>query len=116
MQLVVWLEVRLEVWWGCGWCGEKGGGGLNQFICLLRCCGLSFFLVMFLEGLPVLISASCYMGIESLKIFSFEDKLVLWEILGRHQAYNTSSKRWSLCLNEKLRIVLQRNNYMLKVH
>ena len=30
---------------------RRGGGrGLNQFICLLRCCGLSFFLVMFLEG------------------------------------------------------------------
>ena len=27
MQLVVWLQVRLEVWCGCGWCGEKGGGG-----------------------------------------------------------------------------------------
>ena len=35
------------------------------------------------------------------------------EILGRHQAYNTSSKRCSLCLNEKLKIALHRNNNML---
>ena len=38
---------------------------------------------------------------------------ITWEILGRHQAYNTSSKRCSLCLNEKLKIVLQRDNNML---
>ena len=36
-----------------------------------------------------------------------------WEILGRHQAYSTSSKRCSLCLNEKLKIVLHRDNNML---
>ena len=35
------------------------------------------------------------------------------EILGRHQAYNTSSKRFSLCINEKLEIALDRNNNML---
>ena len=35
------------------------------------------------------------------------------EILGRHQTYNTSSKRCSLCLNEKLKIVLHRNSNML---
>ena len=29
---------------------------------------------------------------------------ITWEILGRQQAYNTSSKRCSLCLNEKLKI------------
>ena len=38
---------------------------------------------------------------------------ITWEILGRHQAYNRSSKRCSLCLNEKLRIVLYRDNNML---
>ena len=38
---------------------------------------------------------------------------IKWEILGRHQAYNTSSKRCSLCLNEKLKIVLHRDNNML---
>ena len=38
---------------------------------------------------------------------------ITWEILGRHQAYNTSSKRCSLCLNEKLKIPLQRNNNKL---
>ena len=38
---------------------------------------------------------------------------ITWEILGRHQAYNTSSKRCSLCLNEKLKIVLHRDNNML---
>ena len=36
-----------------------------------------------------------------------------WEILGRHQAYNTSSKRCSLCLNEKLKIALHRDNNLL---
>ena len=38
-----------------------------------------------------------------------------WEILGRHQAYNTSrsSNRCLLCLNEKLKIALHRNNNML---
>ena len=39
---------------------------------------------------------------------------ITWEILGRHQAYNTSSKRCSLCLNEKLKIALHRDNNMLK--
>ena len=38
---------------------------------------------------------------------------ITWDILGRHQAYNTSSKRCSLCLNEKLKIVLHRDNNML---
>ena len=38
---------------------------------------------------------------------------ITWEILGRHQSYNTSSKRSSLCLSEKLQIALHRNNYML---
>ena len=38
---------------------------------------------------------------------------ITWEILGRHQAYNTSSKRCSLCLNEKLKIALHRNSNML---
>ena len=37
---------------------------------------------------------------------------ITWEILGRHQAYNTSSKRCSLCLNEKLKIVLHRDNML----
>ena len=36
-----------------------------------------------------------------------------WEILGRHHAYNTSSKRCSLCLNEKLKKALHRNSNML---
>ena len=37
-----------------------------------------------------------------------------WEVLlGRHRAYNTSNKRCSLCLNEKLKIALNRNNNML---
>ena len=34
------------------------------------------------------------------------------EILGRHQTYNTSSKRCSLCLNKKLKMVLHRDNNM----
>ena len=38
---------------------------------------------------------------------------ITWEILGRHQAYNTNNKRCSLCLNEKLKIALHRNNNML---
>ena len=38
---------------------------------------------------------------------------ITWEILGRHQAYNTSSKRCSLRLNKKLKIALHRNNNML---
>ena len=38
---------------------------------------------------------------------------ITWEILGRHQVHNTSSKRCSLCLNEKLKIALYRNNNML---
>ena len=38
---------------------------------------------------------------------------IIWEILGRHQAYNTNSKKCSLCLNEKLKIALHRNNNML---
>ena len=35
-----------------------------------------------------------------------------WEILGRHLAYNTSSKRCSLCFDEKLKIVLRRNSML----
>ena len=35
------------------------------------------------------------------------------ETLGRHHAYNKSSKRCSLCLNEILKIALRRNNNML---
>ena len=38
----------------------------------------------------------------------------IWESLGTHQAYNTNSKRCSLCLNEKLKITLHRNKNMLK--
>ena len=38
---------------------------------------------------------------------------ITWEILRRHQAYNTSSKGCLLCLNEKLKIALHRNNDML---
>ena len=40
---------------------------------------------------------------------------ITWHILGRHQAYNTSSKRCycALCLNEKLKIALHKNNNML---
>ena len=37
---------------------------------------------------------------------------ITWEILGRHKPYNTSSKRCSLCLNEKLKIALHRNSNM----
>ena len=36
-----------------------------------------------------------------------------WKILRRHQAYNTSTKRCSLCLNEKLKLALHRTNTML---
>ena len=39
---------------------------------------------------------------------------ITWEILGRHQACNTSSKKCSLCLNEELKIALYRNNNMLQ--
>ena len=38
---------------------------------------------------------------------------ITWEMLGRHQAYHTSSKRCSLCLNENLKIALHRDNNML---
>ena len=38
---------------------------------------------------------------------------ITWEILGRHQAYNISSKRCSPCLNENLKIALHVNNNML---
>ena len=38
----------------------------------------------------------------------------LREILGRHRAYNRSSKRSSLSLNEKMKIALYKNNNMLK--
>ena len=38
---------------------------------------------------------------------------ITWDTLGRHQAYNTISKRCSLCLNEKLKIALHRNDNML---
>ena len=38
---------------------------------------------------------------------------ITWKILGRHQAYDRSNKRCSLCLNEKLKIALHRNNNML---
>ena len=38
---------------------------------------------------------------------------ITWDILGRHQTYNTSSKRCSLCLNETMKIALHRNNNML---
>ena len=38
---------------------------------------------------------------------------ITWDILGRHQAYNTSTKRSSLRLNEKLKIALHRNNNMI---
>ena len=37
-------------------------------------------------------------------------------ILGRHQSYNTSSNRCSLCLNKKLKIALHRNNTILRNH
>ena len=38
---------------------------------------------------------------------------ITWESLGRHQAYNTCRKRCALCLNEKLKTALHRNNNML---
>ena len=38
---------------------------------------------------------------------------ITWDILGRQRAYNTSSKRCSLCLNEKLKKVLHRDNNTL---
>ena len=38
---------------------------------------------------------------------------ITWEILGRHQAYNISSKRCLPCLNENLKIALHVNNNML---
>ena len=38
---------------------------------------------------------------------------ITWEILGRHQPENTSSKGCSLCLNEQPKIALHRNNNML---
>ena len=54
--------------------------GLNQMICHLRYCELSFFWSCFwyvnLWLYPALISASWYMGIESLKIFSLKDNLL----------------------------------------
>lgn len=36
------------------------------------------------------------------------------EIFGKHQAYYTRSKRCALCLNQKLKMALQRNNNTLK--
>ena len=38
---------------------------------------------------------------------------VAWEILGRHQSYNTSNKRSSLYLNKKLKITLHTNSNIL---
>ena len=38
---------------------------------------------------------------------------ILWEILGIHQSYNTSTKQWMLCLNEKLAIALRKEANML---
>ena len=38
---------------------------------------------------------------------------ITWDILGRHQAYNTSSKICSPCLNGKLKTALHRNNNMV---
>ena len=38
---------------------------------------------------------------------------ITWQILVRHQAYNTSSKRCSLCLNEKLKKALHVNNNII---
>ena len=38
---------------------------------------------------------------------------IIYDILGRHQAYSTSSKGCSLCLNEKLKKALRRNKNML---
>ena len=49
-------------------------------ICLLRCCDLSFFWSCFwyvnLWLQPAFISVSWHMGIELLKIFSFEDNFL----------------------------------------
>ena len=39
---------------------------------------------------------------------------ITWGILSRNQAYNTGSKRCSLCLNEKLEIALHRSNNMCR--
>ena len=39
---------------------------------------------------------------------------ITWETLDRRQAYNTSSKRCLICLNEKLKIVLHKYNNMSK--
>ena len=36
-----------------------------------------------------------------------------WEILGTHKSYNQSSKRWLLCLNEKLAIALHKDDNIL---
>ena len=38
---------------------------------------------------------------------------ILWEILGIHQLYNTSTKRCMLCLNEKLAIALHKEGNVL---
>ena len=38
---------------------------------------------------------------------------ITWEILGRNHAYNTSSKRYSLCLHGKLKRALHKTSNML---
>ena len=39
--------------------------------------------------------------------------IITWKIWGRNQGYNTSSNRCLLCLNEKLKTALHRNNNLL---
>ena len=38
---------------------------------------------------------------------------ISWEVLGIHQSYNTSTKQCVLCLNEKLAIVLRKEDNIL---
>ena len=57
----------------------RRGGGVNQIISTLRCCELGFsdpVSGILTCGCTAFISSSYYEGIESLKIFSFEDNLL----------------------------------------
>ena len=38
---------------------------------------------------------------------------ISWDILGIHQSYNTSTKRCTLCLNEKLAIAVSKEDSIL---
>ena len=44
---------------------------------------------------------------------SIEELVLVWKILGQYQPYNVNTKRYLLCLNEKLQIAIYRGKNML---